>query len=211
MRVQAALAAQRVPAAAGIVYLPLYPPQVSLFFAPFARMSYPSALALWLTLSSLTYLLCCYAIFRACPSLQSHKLTTAILALAFPAFWHLVAWGQTSALALACFTAGYFALRAQHEFLARPGTRMPHLQTSTSYRRRNRLRNYISLADYPRRDPLGPGTVNRSLALLWCGRGTRLDPYPARNVPHLLPLLWSLASTKPTVCAHSGACSSPGL
>jgi hypothetical protein len=118
MRVQAALAAQRVPAAAGIVYLPLYPPQVSLFFAPFARMSYPSALALWLTLSSLTYLLCCYAIFRACPSLQSHKLTTAILALAFPAFWHLVAWGQTSALALACFTAAYFALRAQHEFLA---------------------------------------------------------------------------------------------
>src|ERR1700732_2406985 len=63
MRVQAALAAQRVPAAAGIVYLPLYPPQVSLFFAPFARMSYPSALALWLSLSSLTYLLCCYAIF----------------------------------------------------------------------------------------------------------------------------------------------------
>src|ERR1700722_4590767 len=65
----------------------------------------------------------------------------------------------------------------------RPGTRMPHLQTSTSHRGRNRLRNYISLADYPRRDPLGPGTVNRSLALLWCGRGTRLDPYLTKRPP----------------------------
>jgi hypothetical protein len=118
MRAQSALAAQRVPDAAGIFYLPLYPPQVSLFFAPFARMSYPCALALWLTLSSLTYLLCCCAIFRACPNLQSHKLTVAILALAFPGFWHLTAWGQTSALALACFTLAYFAFRAQREFLA---------------------------------------------------------------------------------------------
>jgi hypothetical protein len=41
-----------------------------------------------------------------------------ILAFAFPAFWHLIAWGQTSALALACFTAAYFALRAQRDFLA---------------------------------------------------------------------------------------------
>ena len=38
MRAQAELAAQRVPAAAGIRYLPLYPPQVSIFFAPFARL-----------------------------------------------------------------------------------------------------------------------------------------------------------------------------
>jgi Glycosyltransferase family 87 len=118
MQAQAALATQHVPDATSILYLPLYPPQVSLFFAPLARMPYSYALALWLTLSSFTYLLCCYAIFRACPNLQNHKLPLAILALAFPAFWHLVAWGQTSALALACFTAAYFALRAQHEFLA---------------------------------------------------------------------------------------------
>jgi hypothetical protein len=41
-----------------------------------------------------------------------------ILAFAFPAFWHLIAWGQTSALALACFTLAYFALRREQEFLA---------------------------------------------------------------------------------------------
>src|SRR5437660_7814054 len=38
MNAQAALAAERVPQAAGIRYLPLYPPQVSLLFAPFASL-----------------------------------------------------------------------------------------------------------------------------------------------------------------------------
>jgi hypothetical protein len=118
MKAQSQLAAERVPAAAGIRYLPLYPPQVSIFFAPFARLSYPRALTLWLTLSSLIYGVCCYALWRACPNLHKHKLTVVILALAFPAFWHLVAWGQTSALALACFTVGFLALRAKREFLA---------------------------------------------------------------------------------------------
>jgi hypothetical protein len=115
---QSELAAQRVPAAAGIRYLPLYPPQVSIFFAPFAHLSYPVALILWLTLNAITYGLCCYAVWRVCPNLRNHKLTVGILALAFPAFWHLIAWGQTSALALACFTLAFFALRAEREFLA---------------------------------------------------------------------------------------------
>ena len=118
MQAQSALAVQRVPAAAGIRYLPLYPPQVSILFTPFARLSYTCALILWLTLSALLYGLCVYAVWRTCPNLQSCKLTVLILALAFPAFWHLIAWGQTSALALACFTLGFFALRAQREFLA---------------------------------------------------------------------------------------------
>jgi Glycosyltransferase family 87 len=118
MGVQAALVAQRVPQAAGVVYLPLYPPQVSLFVAPWARLSYGSALLLWLVLNSLIYGLCCYQFWRACPHLHSHGLTVLVLAIAFPAFWHLIAWGQTSALALACFTAAYFAIRARREFLA---------------------------------------------------------------------------------------------
>jgi hypothetical protein len=115
---QSALAAQRLPEAAGIHYLPLYPPQVSLFFAPFARLSYPCALILWLTLTSLLYSLCCYAVWRVCPNLRDQKLTVLILALSFPAFWHLIAWGQTSALALVCFTLAFFALNAGRKFLA---------------------------------------------------------------------------------------------
>ncbi len=118
MQAQSELAAQRVPAAAGIRYLPLYPPQVSIFFAPFARVSYPCALILWLMTTTLIYGLCCYTIWRACLNLRNHKLTVLILALALPAFWHLIAWGQTSALALAFFTLAFFALRAKREFLA---------------------------------------------------------------------------------------------
>jgi hypothetical protein len=118
MEAQSELSAQRVPAATGIRYLPLYPPQVSIFFAPFASLSYPWALILWLLSSSLLYGFCCYAVWRACPNLYSYRLTVFIIALAFPAFWHLIAWGQTSALALACFTAAFLAMKAKRHFLA---------------------------------------------------------------------------------------------
>ena len=118
VQTQSAIAAQLIPAAANIVYLPLYPPQVSMLCAPFARLPYSWALVLWLTLSSLIYGLCCFAAWRACPNLRNQESTVLILALAYPAFWHLIAWGQTSALALACFTFALFAFRAQHEFLA---------------------------------------------------------------------------------------------
>lgn len=115
---QSELAAQRVPAAAGSEYLPVNPPQVSILFAPFARLPYSWALLLWITLSALLYGVCCYAVWRVCDNLRNQKLTVLILAFAFPAFWHLIAWGQTSALALACFTVAFFALRRQREFLA---------------------------------------------------------------------------------------------
>ena len=118
MRAQADVAAQRVPDAAGIRYLPLYPPQVSLVFAPLAHLSYGRALALWWLCTALIYGACCYWIWRVCPNLREFGGTVALVAMAFPAFFHLIAWGQTSALALACFTAGFLLLRDQREFAA---------------------------------------------------------------------------------------------
>lgn len=118
VQAQSALAVQRVPATTGIRFLPLYPPQVSIFFAPFARLSYPLALTLWLGITALVYGLCCYAVWKVCPRLRGYGFTVLILALAFPAFWHLIAWGQTSAIALACFTLAFFAFRSKQEFLA---------------------------------------------------------------------------------------------
>jgi alpha-1,2-mannosyltransferase len=118
MTAQAALAAQRVPEAAGIHYLPLYPPQVSIFIAPLAYLSYGWALLLWWALSAGVYGICCYSVWRACPNLREHRGTVFILATAFPAFFHLIAWGQTSAAALACFTLIFFLLRGQRDFLA---------------------------------------------------------------------------------------------
>ena len=115
---QAALAAQRVPAAAGIRYLPLYPPQVSILFAPLAHLPYGWALALWWACSAALYGLCCYFVWKACANLRGRAGTVLLLAAAFPAFFHLIAWGQTSALALACFTLMFFLLRDERQFLA---------------------------------------------------------------------------------------------
>jgi glycosyl transferase family 87 len=118
MHAQAAVAAQLVPQAAGITYLPLYGPQVSLLVAPFAPLPYGWALTGWLLLNSIIYGLCCYAIGRLCPHLQSEVVTVGILAIAYPAFFHLLVWGQTSALALACFTLAFTALHSRRPFLA---------------------------------------------------------------------------------------------
>jgi alpha-1,2-mannosyltransferase len=115
---QAALAAERVPEASGIRYLPLYPPQVSIFFAPLAHLSYAWALIVWWSCSAAVYALCCYCFWRVSPNLRDQGGTVALLAAAYPAFFHLIAWGQTSAVALACFTAMFFLLRDRKNFLA---------------------------------------------------------------------------------------------
>jgi glycosyl transferase family 87 len=118
MTAQAALAAQRVPQAAGVRYLPLYPPQVSLLFAPLAYLPYGWALISWWGCSALVYAVCCYSLWRACPNLRDYGRLVLLLAAGFPAFFHLIAWGQTSALALACFTVAFFQLRSRRELLA---------------------------------------------------------------------------------------------
>lgn len=115
---QTVLVSQRVPEAAAIRYLPLYPPQVSLFFAPLSYVPYSWALASWWISSAAIYSACCYFIWRVCPQLRKHGGTVALLATAFPAFFHLIAWGQASAIALACFTATFFLLRDRRDFLA---------------------------------------------------------------------------------------------
>jgi alpha-1,2-mannosyltransferase len=118
MNAQAVVAGGRVPQAAGLRYLPLYPPQVSLFFAPLAHLSYLWALILWWIFSAALYGICVFALWRASPNLRHHQITVLLAAIGFPAFFHLIAWGQTSALALACFTATYFLFAAKREFLA---------------------------------------------------------------------------------------------
>lgn len=118
MNAQAQLAAQRVPAAVGIRYTPLYPPQVSIFLAPMARFSYSRMLIVWLIVSALLYALCAYFVWRTCASLRQQKVAFHVLAVAFPGFFHLILWGQASAVALVCFTLAYFALRKEKEFLA---------------------------------------------------------------------------------------------
>jgi len=118
MRAQATEIAKLVPEAGGYAYVPLYGPQVSLFFAPFALLSYRWALAAWLALNVLIYGLCCFAVWRTCPNLKSEGTIVLAAAVAFPGFFHLILWGQTSGLALLCFTLVYLALRIRQPFLA---------------------------------------------------------------------------------------------
>src|SRR5947209_6251571 len=59
MDAQTALLARRVPEAAGTRYLPLYPPQLSILFAPLAQLSYREALCVWWFLSAAIYGLYC--------------------------------------------------------------------------------------------------------------------------------------------------------
>jgi len=118
MNAQAELAVRRVPDAAGIPYPPLYPPQVSILFVPMAHLPYGWAFALWWICNDFIYTICCYVTWRASPHLRGQGVTVGLLAAAFPAFYHLIAWGQTSAIALACFTGIFFLLRDRRDFAA---------------------------------------------------------------------------------------------
>jgi hypothetical protein len=115
---QMKLAGERVPAAKGLVYVPFYGPQVALLFAPLAALSYGRALAVWLLVNAVLYAVCCWLVWRQCPALRRNPGTVALAALAFPAFFHLVTWGQTSGLALVCLTLIFLALRGGSRFRA---------------------------------------------------------------------------------------------
>jgi len=118
IKAQATLLQKLVPEAAGNVYVPLYGPQVSLLFATFARMSYPTALTIWLLLNAFIYGACCYLVWKHCPNLRAQPRTVLVSALAFPGFFHLILWGQTSALVLLCFTLTFLSLSKNRPYLA---------------------------------------------------------------------------------------------
>jgi hypothetical protein len=118
IRAQTEMTRQILPDAPESLYVPLYGPQVSLFFAPFSRLPYSWALAAWLSANVLIFAFSCYAVWRARPALHENRWTILILAIAFPGFFHLLAWGQTSGLALLCFTVAYLALQRDRRFLA---------------------------------------------------------------------------------------------
>lgn len=99
-------------------YLPVHGPQLSMLFAPFALLPYLPALTLWLLLSAGSYLLCCYLCWKRCPALRRHRWAAVVLVLGYPAFYLLIAFGATSALALLCVTAAYVSLKTERRWLA---------------------------------------------------------------------------------------------
>jgi len=107
-----------IPESRGLQYLPVYGPQVYLFFSPFSRWPYEFALLVWTIISSLIYGICCAIVWRNCPAIRDDWPTVIIVAAAFPAFFNLLLHGQSSALALAFLTFVYIALKDGRPFLA---------------------------------------------------------------------------------------------
>jgi hypothetical protein len=111
-------AVQLLPESSGTYYLPIYGPQIALLFAPLALLPYGLALFVWLLIITVLYAVSVWAVWRTTSALKDERWLVLILAAAYPAFFYLLAHGQNSAVALACVTAAYLALRARRPWLA---------------------------------------------------------------------------------------------
>jgi hypothetical protein len=101
-----------VPASKALWFAAANGPQVALLFAPFARLPYLWAVAVWTLLTALLYGVCVSVFWRDCPSLRGHKVLVILAACGFEPFWALVHHGQTSALPMLCFAGAWLAAKA---------------------------------------------------------------------------------------------------
>jgi Glycosyltransferase family 87 len=101
---QARYAAQvrYVPDSKGLIYPPLYGPQVAALFLPLSRLPYLWALGVWLALNVLAYAAVVELLRRRLLADAPRDLVW-LAAAAFPAFWSLVDHGQCSMIALGAF------------------------------------------------------------------------------------------------------------
>ncbi len=97
-------------------FAPIHGPQMSLFFAPLARLAYEPAVTVWLRAGG--YAFWCFILWSRSPELRPYWWVAAILAAGYPAFYLLIAFGQNTVFALTCVTTAYFALRAKRPWLA---------------------------------------------------------------------------------------------
>lgn len=107
-----------VPALADRLYLPLYPPQAAVVFAPFAMLSYSLASAFWSATSVVGYLLVICLAIRDVPRVASERVLLWTAAIAFPPFWYLVMFRQNSVIVLIVLFGGWQFLERRRAVLA---------------------------------------------------------------------------------------------
>ena len=107
-----------VPEAADLIYLPVYPPQTAIVFAPLSMFTYGHAALLWVALTIFCYAAVVWVAWRPVSLQLSDTVFVAAAAAAFPPFWQLVLHGQTTAIVLVAFCLGWLALDRRHAFLA---------------------------------------------------------------------------------------------
>jgi hypothetical protein len=107
-----------LPQSAGTYFVPMYGPQFYLLVEPLAALPYAWAALVWALLNGALYFGSCYAVLRTCRYLRSQSGLVFLLAVAYPAFFSLIAFGQSSAPALALFVLAFLALETRQAFLA---------------------------------------------------------------------------------------------
>lgn len=107
-----------VPDSAPELYLPVYPPQIALVFAPLSNLPYHIAAVIWALVSTVVYAASVRIAWRPVRSALTNASLVALCAAAFPPFWSLILNGQTTAVPIVAFTGGAIALSSDRRFLA---------------------------------------------------------------------------------------------
>lgn len=107
-----------VPESDPELYVPVYPPQTALLFAPFSILPFAYATALWSLMTLIAFGLIVRSAWRPVASSLHDRHFVFAAAAAFPPFWSLILHGQTTIIVLAAFWAGWLALERQRSFAA---------------------------------------------------------------------------------------------
>ena len=107
-----------VPGVGDLLFLPIYPPQVALAFAPLAGFPYLTALGIWTAISVALYASAAWCVQRALPTLGPYRLEAWCFAAGFPPFLQLVAHGQVAAPAVLLVALALAAFLRDRAFLA---------------------------------------------------------------------------------------------
>jgi glycosyl transferase family 87 len=107
-----------IPESESVLYLPVYPPQAALLFAPFSTFSYRTALMVWIFITIALFAVIVRSAWLPVARYLDDPVLVIAAAAAFPPFWSLVAHGQNTIVILAGFWAGWLALERERPFLA---------------------------------------------------------------------------------------------
>jgi hypothetical protein len=107
-----------VPESESVLYLPAYPPQAALIFAPFSIFPYGSALIVWISITIALFAVIVHSAWRPVAEYLDDPVFVVAAAATFPPFWSLIAHGQSTIVILLGFWAGWLALERKRPFLA---------------------------------------------------------------------------------------------
>jgi hypothetical protein len=107
-----------VPDSKGDRFVPIYPPQAALMFVPFAVWSYGTAVLLWAFTTIVVYAWVVHSTWSSFRVSIPDRTFVMVAAAAYPPFWSLVVYGQTTIIPLVALYLGWRALERRRAFLA---------------------------------------------------------------------------------------------